>query len=768
VEAFELDALRFERVLDATPRARDLASHSTAARLAEALSWWRGPALADFVGALWADTEAARLEELRLDALERWAAARLALGEHAALVPALESLIAEHPLRERLWAQLMLALYRSDRQADALRAYGRLRQHLGDELGIEPSTDLAALETAILRHEPELEWVPDRGRPAVVSPLPSGAVTFLFTDIVGSTKLWEEQPDEMRAAVADQDQIVRAAVAAHDGVVVKSTGDGLIAVFHDAPSAASAAVDAQLAVTRGAGGVPVALRMGLHTGSARPDNGDYQGPAVNRAARVAAQAYAGQILVSGATAALLEEWSLRDVGEHRLAGLPPMRLFQVVTPELPIDFPPLTTAVPRVDLPSSPTTFVGRGDEVDTIRRLVEQHRLVTMTGVGGCGKTRLAIETAASLEATFPDGVHLADLAAVTDSDRVNDAVIAALGLASDGTGRDPAERIAAYLADRAVLCVLDNCEHVVDACAELANAVINRSGSSRLLATSREPLGVVGEQVYVVPPLDVDTEAVQLFADRAAEARAGFTVGETNRSTVAEICRRLDGLPLAIELAAATIAHLSPVQVLERLDDRFRLLTGGRGRRQRHQTLAATLDWSHDLLSPTERLVLRRLAAFPATFSSKLHSMWSTSATSPTPWARSLPSRSCRSSTRVNAFATGSWRACASTPRRSSPPRTNAQRLAVGIATGCSTGSSRSHSKNAGSATTTAPLPSSPTSWPRSTGQVRARMHQPSPASRRGSTGPAARRGGKHDDIARRCWLATTCLPSCDSRPA
>jgi predicted ATPase len=239
------------------------------------------------------------------------------------------------------------------------------------------------------------------------------------------------------------------------------------------------------------------------------------------------------------------------------------------------------------------------------------------VTGVGGCGKTRLAIATAEQLAPVFPDGVRFADLAAITDARRVADAVAHALGLADDPSVADPLIRLTGYLANRSVLCVLDNCEHLLDGCARLAEAVVTRPGPSRLLATSRAPLGMLGEQVYRLQPLDFETDAARLFADRAAEARAGFRVDHANRNAVTQICRRLDGIPLAIELAAARVAHLSAAQILDRLDERFRLLTGAHRRTQRHQALITTLDWSHDLLEPREQRVLRRLAVFPAAFS-------------------------------------------------------------------------------------------------------------------------------------------------------
>jgi predicted ATPase/class 3 adenylate cyclase len=447
---------------------------------------------------------------------------------------------------------------------------------------------------------------------------PTGTVTFLFTDLERSTPLWEQHPDAMGEALKRHDEILRGAVETHGGTAVKTTGDGLHAVFSTASSAVAAAVAAQTTLVVEAWPLPEVLRvrMGLHTGPAEIRDRDYYGPTVNRAARVTAAAHPGQILVSDATATLLEGWTLRHLGDHRLRGLAPMRLHQVVAPGLADDFPQLATAALGVILPTPPTRFVGREAEVDVVRRLVGAHRLVTLTGMGGSGKTRLAIEAGERLAARFPEGIRFVDLAAVTDETRVADAVVHALGLSDDPSSAEPLARLGAYLADRALLCVLDNCEHVLDACAGVADVVMSCPGPTRLLATSRAPLGVVGEQVYGVPSLD-DPDAVSLFAERGAEARAGFIVEDANLDVVTQICRGLDGIPLAIELAAARVAHLSPTQLLDRLDDRLRLLTGERGRVQRQQTLAATLDWSHDLLDGREQVVLRRLAVFPAGFS-------------------------------------------------------------------------------------------------------------------------------------------------------
>jgi predicted ATPase len=420
----------------------------------------------------------------------------------------------------------------------------------------------------------------------------------------------------MRAAVASCEALLRRATDGAGGHVVKTTGDGLMAVFADAGGGVTAAIEAQRELAGASWPLPIGVRMGLHTGTAHPDEGDYHAPAVNRAARIAATAHPGQVLLSEATAALTEEVGLRDLGEHRLRGLAPMRLFQVLHPDLRGEFPPTATTA-LLGLPTPTTSFVGRAAALESIGRLVGEHRAVTLTGTGGCGKTRLAVEVARSLANQFPDGVRFVDLAAVTDEGAVDDAVVDGLGLAASLGTTEPRTRVVSHLSNRELLVVLDNCEHLLDGCADLVDAVLAASGSSRLLVTSREPLGLPGERVVVVPSLDAESEAVQLFADRAQTVRAGFALDERTKPAVTQICRRLDGIPLAIELAAARTSHLAPLQMLERLDDRFRLLTGGRRRIQRQQTLAAALDWSYDLLDADDREVLQALAVFPAAFS-------------------------------------------------------------------------------------------------------------------------------------------------------
>jgi DNA-binding SARP family transcriptional activator/tetratricopeptide (TPR) repeat protein len=417
----EFDALRFELAVREVEQVEQTSPESVAARLDEALAWWRGPALADFDAAHWARPEATRLEALRLAAIETRVEARLTLGDHTALVPELESLVGMHPLRERLWAQLMLSLYRSDRQAEALRAYARLRGILGEELGIEPTRELARLEEAVLRHEPALDWQPARPEPAgaPTSP-PSGVVTFLLTDIVGSTTLWEQQPKTMAEAVTRHDDLVAAAVAAHHGSLLKARGEGdsTFSVFARATDALNAALAAQRALQDEPwpASVDLTVRMALHSGEAFEREGDYYGPAVNRAARIRGLASGGQVLLSQSTAELVQDdlphdSSLVELGAHVLVGLVrPESVSAIVAPGLP---EPQPSRAPSAELavsePLAPPAalrsaaagpFVGRAAELDALARAWEEvrddrRRAVFIAGEPGVGKSRLAAQLA-------------------------------------------------------------------------------------------------------------------------------------------------------------------------------------------------------------------------------------------------------------------------------------------------------------------------------------------------------------------------------------
>jgi DNA-binding SARP family transcriptional activator/tetratricopeptide (TPR) repeat protein len=416
----DLDALRFEQVLDEVYECEDAPADGVAARLGEALAWWRGPALADFEEAAWARPEAARLEGLRLAAVEQLVDARLALGQHGALVPELENLVAEHPFRERLWAQLMVALYRSDRQADALRTYGRLRRHLGGELGIEPSKELVRVEEAILLQKPELDWkAPDQTRRTAAT-LPSGVVSFLLTDIVASSTLWEQHPTTMAEAVARHDELIRDAVAVQGGALLKARGEGdsTFSVFTRASDALVAALSAQRALVSEVWpeSTPLLVRMALHTGEAFERDSDYYGPTVNRAARIRNLAAGGQVLLSHSTSELVrdhlpEHATLIDLGSHVLPDLaraeqisgvaaPGMAEFAALgadTLESPTD---VVLPVPGVLRDAAGELFVGRDTELEALMRAwkdasVGERRVVLIGGEPGVGKTRLAAQLA-------------------------------------------------------------------------------------------------------------------------------------------------------------------------------------------------------------------------------------------------------------------------------------------------------------------------------------------------------------------------------------
>jgi predicted ATPase len=439
---------------------------------------------------------------------------------------------------------------------------------------------------------------------------PTGIITFLTTDIEGSTALWEKDALAMRSALAAHDATLRQAVSDAGGVVFKHTGDGLLAAFATPHSAVAAAITAQL-------GLKLPVRMGLCTGEAELREGDYFGPPLNRAARAMAAAHGGQIVMTGSTAALLDSTDLLDLGEHRLRGLStPQRLFQVNGTGLRTTFPPLNAAAVGLgNLPTPANAILGRDAELTAVRESLANARLVTLTGVGGVGKTRLAVEAASHMGERFPDGVWLCELAAIGDPDALPHAVAAVLGV-SQQPGRDLIDSLIESLAGQQLLLVLDNCEHLVEAVAALLRRTLPRCARLRVLATSREALAVDGERLFPVTPLAVGevSPAVSLFVERARAVAPRFD-GTSDPASVAEICRRLDGIPLAIELAAARVRALTPRQIRDRLDERFRLLGGGRAL-GRHQTLAAAVQWSYDLLSEAERAVLHRLAVFAGGF--------------------------------------------------------------------------------------------------------------------------------------------------------
>jgi len=443
---------------------------------------------------------------------------------------------------------------------------------------------------------------------------PSGVVTFLFTDVEGSTRRWEADADGMRLALAAHDEVLRAAIEEHGGFLFKHTGDGVCAAFASPRSAVDAAVAAQRALE-----LPV--RMGLATGEAELRGADYFGAVLNRAARVMAAGHGGQILLAESAAVLLSGVDLEDLGQRRLRDLPTaVGVFQVRAPGLPTGFPPLRAldATPG-NLRPQTTSLVGRESELAEVHEAVKAHRLVTLTGVGGVGKTRLALEVAGHLADEFPDGVWLFELAAVTDPAAVPDAVAAVLGITQQ-PGMSVATSVASALEGRSRLLVFDNCVHVLDAAADLIEAILARSATVKILATSREGLRVADEQLWPVPSLDVlagvDSAAATLFMQRAAGVAPGISLAGAEAGAVVEICGRLDGIPLAIELAASRMQSMTVTELRDRLDDRFRLLVGSRRGLERHQTLRHAVGWSHDLLDDTEKTLLARCSVFAGGF--------------------------------------------------------------------------------------------------------------------------------------------------------
>ncbi len=471
-----------------------------------------------------------------------------------------------------------------------------------------------------------------------VGALPTGTVTLLFSDIEGSTQHWQQQREAMAVALRRHDDLVRTAIEGHGGYVFKTVGDAFCAAFWRAPDAVAAALDAQRALTAedfsAIGGLRV--RMALHSGTADERDGDYFGPAPNRLARLLAVVHGSQVVVSGATAQLLrgvmpENIELHDLGEHRLKDLvEPEQVWQLLAPGLPETFPPLRSlgSLPN-NLPRQVTTLIGRDEVVSEIEALVLKFPLVTLVGTGGVGKSRVALQVGAELLDGSGGGVWFVELAPLNDPGLVAATIASALGL-TQKPDYPILESLLNYLQRKHLLLILDNCEHVVEHVAQIAEAILRDCPQVQLLATSREPLRIAGEHAYRMPSLAVPQEraaltteealtygAVALFAERAAASDTTFRLTDEMAPIVAEICRRLDGIALAIELAAARVKVLAPHQLAQKLDERFRVLTGGsRVALPRQQTLRALIDWSYDVLSEQERILFRRLAVFAGGF--------------------------------------------------------------------------------------------------------------------------------------------------------
>lgn len=476
---------------------------------------------------------------------------------------------------------------------------------------------------------------------------PTGTVTFLFTDVEGSTRLWEEHPEGMRDALALHDSLLEQEIGGAGGFVHSTAGDAYSAAFSDPLDAIGAAIAAQKSLAEAEWPVvgEMRVRMAVHTGVAHERGDDYYGPALNRCARILSAAHGGQVVTSRGTEELVRHrmhsgTSLRDLGEHQLKDLGhPEHIFQVVAPGLEAEFAQLRSLDPsKNNLPLQLTSFVGREDELRDVKKRLSDSRLLTLTGVGGSGKTRLALQAAAESAEDFADGVWLVELAAVSDPDKLAAWIAESMkinrgqgvgGAAGIADAVPVIDQIVDYLQKREALLILDNCEHLIAASADFATYVLRSCPNIKILATSREGLGIAGETLWQVPSLempnrfDVDelggtgADALRLFAERASAVNPNFEVNHETYPFVLKICRRLDGMPLAIELAAARAKSLDVARIAERLDDRFRLLTGGsRTALPRQQTLAAAVEWSYDLLEPAEQTFFNRLAAFRGGF--------------------------------------------------------------------------------------------------------------------------------------------------------
>jgi predicted ATPase/class 3 adenylate cyclase len=464
--------------------------------------------------------------------------------------------------------------------------------------------------------------------------LPTGTVTFVFTDIEGSTKLWEHEPRAMAVALARHDALMRDTIHRHAGYVFVTAGDAFCAAFQAAGDALAAACDVQRSLAQEPWEAPVRIkvRMALHSGLAEIRDNSYFGPPLNRVARLLAAGHGGQILLSLATERLVRESLpagvvLRDLGERRLKDLiRPERVYQIVVPGLAAEFPPLKTLDARAqNLPIQLTTFVGREREMQEVKDLLHSSRLVTLTATGGAGKTRLSLHVGADLLDEFADGVWFVELAPLGDARLVAQAVASVLGI-KEQAGESLLRTLTKAIGEKQLLLILDNCEHLVHACAELSDGLLSVCPSLRILASSRELLRIGGETAYQVLPLpsaDPNTTAgaealsryaaARLFIDRALAVKPGFKVSDSNAPALASICRRLDGIPLALELAAARMRSMSLEELNQRLDQRFQVLTGGlRTAPARQKTLRALIDWSYDLLSLVERAMFCRLAVF------------------------------------------------------------------------------------------------------------------------------------------------------------
>jgi predicted ATPase/DNA-binding SARP family transcriptional activator len=596
VPAESVDVLRFERHLDE-------------GRLEEALVEWTGTPFAglDTPGL---DATISGLTERWLGAVELDLERRV---EHDApsTIGRLTELTAQHPFREGLWALLMTALYRAGRQADALAAYRTAREQLVEQLGVEPGPRLQELELRILSHDEPLR--PEPSLTKTESSNPSGTVTFCFTDVEGASRWWAEHRAAMAEAMARHHELVKTTTERHGGHVFATGGDSVGVAFNRTGDAALWATELQAAMASEPwpDGIELKLRIGMHTGEAEEHEGGYYGPAVNLAARLAAAGHGGQTLLSATAANILGDADVRVLGSYHLDEVVgEQRISQLGT-----DVYPALRIEDRFqgNLPRRLGRLIGRDDELTAVRDAISAYPLVTLVGPGGIGKTRLSI--AAARQAQVGGDAWLIELAEVGSPDQVARAVADTLDV-SERAGEPLTRSIVKSLESRRAMLVLDNCEHVLEGAAAITDAIIRGCEHVRVLATSRERLGLNNERIISVPPLDPASTAVEMFNERAAAISPTFDPAP-HRTAVMALCQRLDGIPLAIELAAARTTTLSPADLVDRLGHRLRLLNGvRRSGGERQQTLRAAIQWSYDLLTPPERALFQRLSIFTGPF--------------------------------------------------------------------------------------------------------------------------------------------------------
>lgn len=655
VERRDVDLLAFEDTMSLLLADRSSDPDARAAALVEALSSWETP-LDGLRTSQRLRGLVAPFEELHLQGIEALASSQILGSVPGEAVRALSALVREHPTRESLWLLLAKGFARIGRRDAALNAIQQAREELRSQLGVGPSAQLVNYERELLIDGVELDESPSvrpqrsrtnanslgtaasdlpvgehplpvpsllgHGITEITEGMPTGTVTFMFTDIEGSTHLWDAHPERMDDALRRHDELLRRTIDDTGGRVFATGGDGFGVVFTSAADAVNAALDVQrgMLAQRWPDSVELRVRIGLHTGEAIERDGDYFGPPVNRAARLMGAAHGGQTVMSALTAEVLNETSrieLIDLGRVYLKGVvEPVHVFGVAAPEVPWVDLPLESGGPTAgNLPRLRTETVG--DFTGLQRRVggSSSPRTVTLTGSGGVGKTRAAIGIGWQVADEFVDGVWFTDLTAIVDAAAVPSVVAATLGVATK-VGATLDESIVEWCTDRSMLLVIDNCEHVLDPVARLVSRIVADCSSVSILATSREPLGVPGEHVIRILSLQ-RSDAVRLFLLRAAAADDSFDSSKADVEVIAAICDRVDGIPLAIELAAARATSLTPTEILDRLDDRFRLLrSSGRSGPERHQTLRATVTWSYQLLSGLERSFFDRLSVFPGEF--------------------------------------------------------------------------------------------------------------------------------------------------------